>query len=142
MGKHASVDLKIVAIQGKKFNWKRPQCSNGCRKMWGHGFTLRYFSGFSDALFIKKYRCPTCHAVVTMIPDQYWPQFQTSITEIYNAINIRLSSYKWPSWVTRQRAGHWMRKFITFIKMNYNLEEIDFIQKLKELHSKQIPFLG
>ncbi len=141
---HATVDLNKVSAQGKNFNWKRPKCPKGCPKMWGHGYILRYYSRYPHCIYIKRYRCPSCGAVVTLTPNEFWEKYQSSIFDIYNAIKIRLTSYKWPPWVTRQRAGHWMRKFLSHLKINYGLdnEGQELIARLETLYCKKIPFLS
>lgn len=142
MHQHANVDLNSLAILGKDFNWNRPKCPNGCPKMWGHGFVLKSFTNFSDGLFIKRYRCPTCKAVITLTPSGHFKRYQSSIKAIYQAIKVRLKSHKWPEWTTRQRARHWMRKFEAFIFMEFPGYEKSTTQLLEYLYLKNIPFLG
>jgi hypothetical protein len=141
MSKHATVNLQMVSLQGKEYNWKRPNCPNGHPKMWGHGYVARNFEGFPSKIFIKRYRCPTCRAVLILTPTDYYKHYQSTIQDIYDAISIRLKSYRWPPWTTRQRAGHWQKKFLKLVQMDFSLED-NLIEILERLYSKNICFLG
>jgi ribosomal protein S27AE len=141
MLQHEVVDLKNLSVSGKKFKWKRPRCPKGCKKVWVHGYVLRYFSGFKDGIYLKKYRCPTCGTVITMSPIGFWPRYQSSIKMIYEALKSRLTSYRWPSWISRQRGCHWMRKFRAFLRIEYGEYFGDIMTRLENLYVNQVPFL-
>ncbi len=139
---HIAVDIKNLSVLGKNFKWKRPKCPKGCKKVWGHGFVLRYFSSFKQGVYLKRYRCPTCGTVITMFPIGYWKHQQSSIENIYFAIKARLTSYRWPSWTTRQRAGHWIKKFYSFLIMNFSNDLSNPLQVLEQSYVKKLLFLG
>ncbi len=142
MFKHVVVDIENLSISGKNFKWKRPKCPNGCKKVWGHGYRIRYFSGFREGVYLKRYRCPTCGTIIIMFPIGYWKHYQSSIKDIFLILQWRLTSYRWPSWTTRQRAGHWLKKFILHVGMEYGLNFEDILAKLKLLYKKETFFLG
>jgi hypothetical protein len=110
-------------VQGKKFNWNRPTCDCGCKKVWGHGFVARFFTGFLDALFLKRYRCPECRRVFILLPAGYGRRIQTVISEVWNAIESRLQTHEWPHGLPRQRGGHWLKRFLIHCRMNFAEEE-------------------
>jgi hypothetical protein len=64
--------LEKLQALGKQFHWKKPECCPECGsiRLWGHGFVLRQFVGFAQGLWMKRYRCPDCHAVHTCRPKQ------------------------------------------------------------------------
>lgn len=71
-----------------------------------------YFDGFAQALFLRRYRCPDCHLVLRLRPRDYWPRFQASIATILTSLTHRLTFHRWPSFLSRQRQGHWLRSLI------------------------------
>jgi hypothetical protein len=115
--------LAQVAAQGKDFNWNRPTCGCGREKVWGHGFTARFFEGLDKAVWLKRYRCPGCGRVFTMIPAGFGRRYQSMISVIWASLEKRLSSLCWPSGLPRQRGGHWLRKFLAIYKMDFPDED-------------------
>lgn len=118
-------DISIVdlQLQGKDYVWLRPCCPRCKSKIWGHGFVRRFFNGIKDALFIKRWRCPTCFLVLTSRPKNYWRRYQESIENIFNCLKYRASNLTWPPWCSRQRGGHWMNKLIIKAKIRLMLKE-------------------
>ena len=139
---HVIVDIKNLSVLGKNFKWDRPKCPNGCKKVWGHGFVLRYLSGFIQGIYLKRYRCPCCGIVILMFPTGYWRRYQSSIKEIFLSLQSKFKTYKWPPWISRQTAGHWMTKFRRHIFMEYGVEIENLIEKLENLYAKETMFLG
>lgn len=113
------VSVAEIAIQGKDFNWNRPACPCGSRKVWGHGFVTRFFAGFLAGVLLKRYRCPNCRTVFTLLPEGYGRRLQTRITEISEALRSRLKHQDWPIGLPRQRGGHWLRKFLKICRINF-----------------------
>jgi hypothetical protein len=116
-----SVTLRLDELfsQGKDFKWERPCACPKCQgKIWGHGFVSRYFQGFSSALWIKRFRCTACRAVIAFRPSDYWPRLQTSAEAIFRALLGRLESHCWPQGVSRQRAGHWLAGFLRSLRLH------------------------
>jgi len=104
--------LEDLFRQGKDFKWERPCACPKCQgKLWGHGFTSRYFQGFSSVLWIKRFRCPGCGTVLAFRPQGFWPRIQYSIEVIFQALQLRLTAHRWPRGMSRQRAGHWLSGF-------------------------------
>lgn len=98
--------------QGKDFKWERPQACPKCQgKLWGHGFTSRFFQGFPGAFWIKRFRCTLCGSVLIFRPEGFWPRLQSSIEVIFQALLARLKHRRWPQGLPRQRAGHWLAGF-------------------------------
>jgi hypothetical protein len=116
---HIAVDLKNVFQQGKDFVWPRPgkclQCK--CDKVWGHGFRELLFDGFSQAISLKRWRCPDCRCVICYRPEGYFSRFQTPIHTIRSTLSHRLKCGRWPSGFIRFRAGHWLRSLTMRVAM-------------------------
>ena len=111
------VDVKKVFDQGKLFPWPRPPSCPRCHgRIWGHGFVEAYFDGFAKALLLRRYRCPDCHLILRLRPRDYWPRFQASIPAILQSLTHRLTFHRWPSFLSRQRQGHWLRSLIRKVR--------------------------
>ena len=106
------IDARVKKIfrLGKRFPWPRPECCLRCGgRLWGHGYTSGYFDGFNDPLWLRRYRCPDCRAIIKVRPKGYWPRFQATIDTIRRSISHRLTHHKWLPDLPRSRQGHWLR---------------------------------
>jgi hypothetical protein len=111
------VCVKEIFERGKLFPWPRPPDCPRCHgRIWGHGFVEAYFDGFAQALFLRRYRCPDCHLVLRLRPRDYWPRFQASMAAILTSLTHRLTFHRWPSFLSRQRQGHWLRSLIRKVR--------------------------
>ncbi len=104
--------------------------------MWGHGYVSRYFSDFSSLIYLKRYRCPICGTVITARPEGFWAYIRSSVFTIYQVLNTRISSGKWPYGFPRQRGGHWLRRLVVNAKMFSSEDLLNFLKNCfeKELH--------
>src|SRR5689334_760782 len=110
-----TISLKEVIREGKNFKWKCPEgCPKCLGKLWGHGFVVRYFNNISELVWIKRYRCQGCGIVISFRPEEYWTRARSSILDIYQSLRKRLMDRRWPEGVSRQRALHWLHKFLQF----------------------------
>jgi hypothetical protein len=128
-----------LSEQGREFNWGRHNCEKCQRSMWGHGFVTRYFAEFSCALFLKRFRCPQCRVVVTLRPEGYWPRVRSSICSIYKTLFGRLRTGIWDLPAIRQRAGHWLRRFVKKVRMDWG-DAADLRAILDFCYNKQVSF--
>ena len=141
--KHVLINLESLSAQGKNYKWKRPRCLTGCKKVWGHGYVLRFFTHLRDGVYLKRWRCPDCGIVILMLPTGYWKGYQSSIETIFSSLKTRIQKYRWPSNISRQRGGHWLIKFIAFLRITYgDNNSDDLLEKLKLCHTKKLLFLG
>ena len=103
--------LKDIFKKGRNFPWPRPDvCPRcGCGKVWGHGYVSAWFDGFSEALLLKRYRCPCCGCVIRMRPASHFSRFQSSIHKIRSTLSIRIKTGRWPPEQSGPRPGHWLR---------------------------------
>ena len=117
---HCKVSLSEVGKKGKAYPWERPRECARCKnsKVWGHGFVERFFNGFDFGLWLKRWRCPACGLVITGRPEGYWRRFQESVKNIWRHLAGRLADKKWPEGVSRQRGGHWMRRWLSHARGN------------------------
>ena len=115
--------VEDIAASGKAFKWPRPSCPQGCPKVWGHGHVARYFAVLALAVWLRRYRCPTCRRVLTMVPDGFCRRYATAGADMAAALAARLRHQDWPRGVLRQRAGHWLRKFLRLCRMDYPTDD-------------------
>jgi hypothetical protein len=70
---------------------------------------LAYFDGFHDGLWLKRYRCPVCGAVIRLRPKGFFPRFQALIATIRSSIILKQSKNRWLAGVGRTRQLHWIK---------------------------------
>jgi DNA-directed RNA polymerase subunit RPC12/RpoP len=106
----AVVILKEIFDQGRNFSWERPIKCPRCNhyKVWGHGHVSALFDGFTDPLWLKRYRCPSCGCLITMRPASHFSGFQSSRATIRSALQHRLKHGRWPSDLASARMRHWL----------------------------------
>ena len=104
-------ELKQIVEQQRDYPWPRPEACPRCHecRLWGHGFVLAYFDGFSEGLWLRPYRCPLCRCVVRVRPNGYLSRFQASVESIRLRLSHRLEKGRWPPFLSRSRQSHWMR---------------------------------
>jgi hypothetical protein len=76
--------------------------------VWGHGFVLVCFAGFSHPLKIRRYRCPLCGCVIRLRPKGYFPRIQTAEATIRRMLTCRIGTGYWPADATTNRCRHWL----------------------------------
>ena len=111
--------LQDVSEQGKSFKWEAHDCEKCKRRMWGHGYVARYFAVLVAVIFMKRFRCPQCKTVATTRPIEYYSRVRSAVEIIYQTLKFRIERGCWGSGVSRQRAGHWLRKFGIKIRMDF-----------------------
>ncbi len=107
------VNLEEIQLLGKRFRWKRPECCPGCRsrRIWGHGFTLRYFYGYKTGLWMKRWRCPDCYRVHTSRPSEYPVGSQYPIKTRLESVRAKIEGKVFLLNLPRQTQQYWKRAF-------------------------------
>jgi len=108
-----------------------PHC--GGHRLWGHGYTPRYFDGFPSLIWLKRYRCVDCHSVHTLRPKTHWRRFQSALTNIIASLRSRIERQRWLSGFSRQRQEYWMQGFKTQLKIIHLADDRSAYQRLKDL---------
>ncbi len=108
---HVVDKLKEIYEKGREYQWEKPKTCSNCNryKIWGHGFVPAFFDGFTDALLIRRYRCPDCNCVIRMRPVKFFSRFQAPIETIRSSISNRFHNGKWLPHISRTRQAHWYR---------------------------------
>lgn len=130
------ITLQKLTEDGKNHKWPACPCEKCHRNMWGHGYVARYLSNIPQQLFLKRYRCPDCGKVMTARPEGFWPFIRTSISTIYQMLHFKISNGRWPIHFSRQRGGHWLRRFVIHTKMSCETNLLTFLDRCfdKQLH--------
>lgn len=71
----------------------------------------RFFDGVTDAVWVKRWRCPDCHAVHTMRPRSHWRGFWASASAIVAVLSEKLAGGPWTEDFSRQRQQYWWRGY-------------------------------
>ena len=110
---HIRVLLEDIQLLGRRFPWKKPTRCPRCynRRLWGHGFVLRYFASCTEGLWLRRWRCPDCRAVHTTRPAEY-PPGSAYPAELRNrSIFTKLNGGTYLPEVPRQNQQYWKRAF-------------------------------
>lgn len=109
-----SASLAQIMSQGKLYPWLRPErCPRcGSRRLWGHGYVGRYFDGFSEQIWMKRWRCPDCGAVHTCRPSSHWRRFLAPVAVILASLAAKIAGFHWPRDESRQRQQYWYRGYV------------------------------
>jgi hypothetical protein len=102
------VSIKEIVAKGRDFPWPRPEECHRCegRRVWCHGFVSAYFDGFSEQVFLRRYRCPECRCVMRARPSGYFKRVQVSVETVRSSIAFRLEHGRWPPGSSRSRQCH------------------------------------
>ena len=132
--------LSSFEQQGKNYKWQRPTKCFKChsKKFYGHGHVSRYFNQINNLLFLKRWRCLCCGAVISCRPMAYWRRYQETSANIFQALQIRFKTLKWPPWIARQRGGHWMRSLNKKLKIHQELLKEGMLETLAFFVEKEI----
>jgi hypothetical protein len=107
------VKLEKIQLTGKKFFWEKPAMCPRCQgtRLWGHGFVMRYFHGFSQGLWMKRWRCPECRNVHTARPCQYPSGSQYPHKVRIESLRRKISGECFLSSISRQIQQYWKKAF-------------------------------
>jgi hypothetical protein len=110
----------------RKTQYEPLDCSFCKRRLWSHGYRDRNLE--NRKITLKRLRCPDCSKVVTIRPVGMCDYLQSLIPTIFQALLYRFRERCWPQFVTRQRAGHWLRAFQRFLRFeNPSADPLDFL---------------
>jgi hypothetical protein len=110
---YCELDVKLLEQIGQKYCWPRPRCCPRCqsRRLWGHGYVRRYFDECSEAVCLRRYRCPDCGAVHTLRPHSYDRRFQVIWFTIFWSLLRKITLGHWLRGISRQRQQYWWKGF-------------------------------
>jgi transposase-like protein len=101
---------------------------------------MRYFEDIGKSLEVKRFRCPKCSKIFIVLPKGIFKRYQTGIQKIFQTLSLRISSGMWSPAISRQRAGHWLRKFTKKARMDFPQWQLEVL--LPWLYEREINFLA
>lgn len=137
---HFAIELKALILARRNYPWPRPDVCPCCggKRLWGHGYTPRYFDGHSGPIWLKRYRCVDCHSVHTLRPKDHWRRFQTTTATILESLRIKILENRWVDGVSRQRQQYWLRGFKKQLRIDHPSDGMITHKRLKILLSKHV----
>jgi len=140
---HFTADVKDIYEQGKRYPWPKstecPRCRY--RRLWGHGFAERYFEGFSQAIWVKRYRCPDCHGVHTCRPDTYFERTRYPVPVVLASLLEKIMRGTWLRWINRQIQLWWYRSVTKWVSKRRTVRSLT-VWHLKEYLFARLPRTG
>jgi hypothetical protein len=123
---HFAVDVKSLFELGKRYPWTRPAECPKCRskRLWGHGYVERYFEGCSHAVWVKRYRCPDCHAVHTCRPVAFFKRLRYSAVIIICCLLNKILYSRWLGSIERQNQQYWYRSIRRQSSLHVNIKTL------------------
>ncbi len=137
---HFAVNVKVLYEAGKKYPWPKPEVCPKCKgtRLWGHGYVPRYFEGYWEPLWVKRFRCPDCRAVHTCRPDVFFKRYRYPVIVVILCLLNKIVHGRWLRCIRRQNQLSWLR---TVAKWNSQKQtvKIPSIEHLKRYLAEQIP---
>ena len=142
-----NIQLSELDKLGKEYPFERPKTCPKCGsiKVWGHGYVERYFDGYRDGLYLKRWICADCGCVITISPCGYFSRHHCLTQTIFKCLQYRVKKGNWirgPD-LSRQRQGHWLRAFkkniCLFLGLEWTEKILECFQKLISI--SQCPIL-
>lgn len=145
-----NIPLETIAHFNKEFKWPigDKKCQHCKSKLWGHGYTKRYFHGHNNMIALKRYRCSnqSCRRTITLIPKGYPKSYALTFKIICSFLIHKLESKFWNKNqnITIQRALHWLNslKIYCTLKIGSNNEGFDLLKWIKVFEENNENFLG
>jgi len=137
------IDLQKIQEHGKKYSWEKPKKCPSCNsiRLWGHGYVIRYFYGYIQGIWMKRWRCPDCGAVHTARPCEYPVGFQYPHDIINKSLLTKLEGNPFVLDIPRQNQQYWMKAFKFQSQQLANwLSPLQYFKTFIESDQKQITF--
>lgn len=135
---HFSIDVKDLLKYGKGYPWPRlrscPQC--GGRRSWGHGYVTRYFDGFAELLWLKRFRCPDCNAVHTCRPVGFLKALRYSAEAVCSCLVKKITENRWAEGIARQNQQYWHRCLKVWVSRGGNVKDPSLLHLQSFLSSR------
>jgi len=137
---HLPVDVKILYELKKMYPWPKPRRCPKCEgfRLWGHGYSPRYFEGFVEPLWVKRYRCPECGAVHTCRPSGYFERYRYPVVDVLMSLLHKVITGRWLCGINRQSQLGWYRSMWAWCSQREALAAFS-LEHLRQYITQRVP---
>ncbi|CAO0824549.1 hypothetical protein DFAR_710012 [Desulfarculales bacterium] len=68
-----------------------------------------YFDEAPTEIWLRRFLCPACRAVIRLRPRGYWSRFQAPVETIRQSLSNKLARGRWNPGLLRSRQRHWLK---------------------------------
>ncbi|CAO0824882.1 hypothetical protein DFAR_970013 [Desulfarculales bacterium] len=106
----AACAKKIMELE-QRFPRPRPERCPRCGsvRLWGHDFVPAYFDESLTAIWLRRFRCPVCRAVIRLRPWGYLSPFQAPEETIRQSLSNKLARGRGTHGLPRFSRRHWLK---------------------------------
>jgi hypothetical protein len=136
---YSMADVKAIFERGKRYPWPRPQHCPKCKgqRLWGHGYAARYFEGFMEPLWVKRYRCPDCQGVHTYRPSQYFERYRHTVAVVIVSVLNKIMHDRWVRCISRQNQLWWYRSVWAWCSRQQAVAKLE-VEHLRQYVSERV----
>jgi hypothetical protein len=137
---HFAVEVKSLWELGKRYAWPKPKQCPECEglRLWGHGYAPRYFEGYQELLWVKRYRCADCTAVHTCRPCGYFKRYRYPVVSVLLCLLNKIIHGRWLRCISRQNQLWWFRVVAKWNSRQQTIHRLS-LKHLRRYLSEQIP---
>jgi hypothetical protein len=96
--------------------------------MWKHGSYRRYLQDIGSFIKVPMWICSHCRKTASSRPLELLSYFQSTSELIIKTLRYRFIAKRWYLSTSRQRAGHWLNRFLRSFKSQINsCDELDYL---------------
>jgi hypothetical protein len=99
----------------------------------------RYFDGFAELLWLKRFRCPDCNAVHTCRPVGFLKALRYSAEVVCSCLVKKIKESRWAEGVTRQNQQYWYRGLKVWASRRDNVKDPSILHLQSFLSSRMFP---
>lgn len=100
--------LQEVLEKGKDADWIKPESSFCCCAVyWWHEWRERWWG--EERIWVRRLICSVCKKGFTLSPQELWPRFQASSSQITQACQQRIDQTQWVAGYSHSRIRWWVR---------------------------------
>lgn len=133
---YCAVDWKKLQLLGKGYPWKRPRCCPKCKskRLWGHGYVIRYFQEFNEGIYLKRWYCVDCTSIHITRPETHQARMQYPKQLIRKLMNHKASTGTFSQkHVCRQVQQYWWRNLQRwFISISLTYTPADVVDHITQ----------
>ncbi|CAO0821778.1 hypothetical protein DFAR_2640001 [Desulfarculales bacterium] len=76
-----------------------------------------YFDKVPTAIWLRRFRCPDCRAVIRLRPRGYWNRLQVPVETIRRSLSNKLARGKWDHDQPHPSQRHWLKGLLRQVSL-------------------------